>query len=83
MQYLCWWPNTIYVTWFPANGIQQKTVALEIKSRVSENTVKTAEDYKKNNDIANFTDLHVKSGQTQSIEELKKHIPDPTHVAQV
>ena len=62
----------------------KRNVVLEIKSRVSPNTVKTAETYKAENGIEEFTDLQVSNSTAQiSFPQLKKFVPDPTHVSQV
>ena len=75
---------TLSVLSVAAHGRSQKNVVLEIKSKVSPNTVKDAETYKREKCIEEFSDVYVsvKTAQT-SFPMLQTFVPDPTHVAQV
>jgi len=75
---------TLSVLSAAAHGITQENVVLEIKSKVSANTVEDAETYKREQCIEEFSDVYVsiKTAQT-SFPLLQSFVPDPTHVAQV
>ena len=60
-----------------------KTVVIEIKSKVSENTAIDAQEYKTQNRIASFNLLRVSSVEFATHNELRKFIPNHDHIAQV
>ena len=71
---------TLSVLSAAAHGITQQNVVLEIKSKVSPNTVEDAETYKREQCIEEFSDVYVsvKTAQT-SFPKLQTFVPDPTY----